>query len=218
MSSRPQTRLATRCVLSRSVTVGLVLAGETIARSDLAYTSDEGIATPEFKWPTTARIDASLTMFWAFATPTSGVAWSSKGTYSTVKPMSSRGFLSWATASLAPFSMAVPRTACGPESGLWEAILMVPPAALAVPTPAKFCISSATTATSTTTFNDFIYLTPYRNVLNFRTQWIVHANISRGHALIKCACPQPSAQTRLDFRNIAALQTGQTVYANAPEC
>src|SRR5258708_13911976 len=68
-------------------------------------------------------------MFWAFATPTSGVAWSSNGTNSTLKPRSVMDLLSCLTARAAPFLIAVPRDACLPDRGLCEAILMVGAAA-----------------------------------------------------------------------------------------
>ena len=42
------------------------------------------MATPELRWPMTAMMSLSAMMFLALATPTSGLAWSSKGTNSTL--------------------------------------------------------------------------------------------------------------------------------------
>ena len=44
----------------------------------------DGMATPEFRWPMTAMMSLSAMMFLALATPTSGLAWSSNGTKSTL--------------------------------------------------------------------------------------------------------------------------------------
>jgi hypothetical protein len=84
------------------------------------------MATPELRCPITARMSGSLTSCLALATPTSGLAWSSKGTSSTLKPRASMGLLSCSMASWAPFLIPSPRAAWPPESGLWVAILMVP--------------------------------------------------------------------------------------------
>src|SRR6266478_4012355 len=84
------------------------------------------MATPEFRWPITAMMSLSAMMFLALATPTSGLAWSSKGTSSTLYPIFSRLPLSFSTASCAPSLMPSPSAACPPDSGLCEAILMVP--------------------------------------------------------------------------------------------
>ncbi len=68
----------------------------------------------------------SAIRFFAFATPTSGFAWSSNGTSSTAKPIFSSGPLNFSSASWAPSLMPSPSAAWPPESGLWVAILIVP--------------------------------------------------------------------------------------------
>jgi hypothetical protein len=60
----------------------------------------------------------------ALATPVSGVAWSSKGASSTVKPISCSLALFCSSANCAPFLMAVPSTDCGPLNGDCEATLI----------------------------------------------------------------------------------------------
>ena len=74
----------------------------------------------------TARMSLSAMMFLLLATPTSGLAWSSKGTSSTLKPAFSRLPLNFSTASWVPSLMPSPSAAWPPESGDWVAILMVP--------------------------------------------------------------------------------------------
>src|SRR6267142_1049965 len=69
------------------------------------------MATPEFRWPITTRMSLSAMMFFAFATPTSGLAWSSKGTRSTLKPCFSRAPLNFSMASCAPSLMPSPTAA-----------------------------------------------------------------------------------------------------------
>src|SRR4026207_2188241 len=106
--------------------VGLVLAGEIIASCDSLYFSEEGMATPEFRWPTTRRMSLSAAMLAALATPTSGLAWSSNGTSSTLKPIFSSGPFSLSTASWVPSLMPSPSAAGPRDSGLGVAILIVP--------------------------------------------------------------------------------------------
>ena len=74
----------------------------------------------------TPRMSLSAMMFLALATPTSGLAWSSNGTSSTLKPAFSRLPLNFSTASCVPSLMPSPSAAWPPESGLWVAILIVP--------------------------------------------------------------------------------------------
>ncbi len=65
-------------------------------------------------------------MFLALATPTSGLAWSSKGTSSTLKPAFSMGPLSCSMANWVPSLIPSPTAAWSPDRGLCVAILMVP--------------------------------------------------------------------------------------------
>src|SRR5208282_611883 len=66
----------------------------------------------------------SATMLLAFATPVSGLPWSSKGASSTLNPILTSGPESCSTASWVPFLMSVPTADMPPERGLWVAILM----------------------------------------------------------------------------------------------
>src|SRR2546422_356881 len=84
------------------------------------------MATPEFRWPMTTMMALSAMMFFALDTPTSGLAWSSYGTSSTLKPVFSRLPLNLSMASCVPSLMPSPSAAWPPLSGLCVAILMVP--------------------------------------------------------------------------------------------
>ncbi len=59
------------------LSAGLVLAGETSARSALAKTPCMDWATPEFSGPTVPRMASSSTIDVAFCLPEDGTAWSS---------------------------------------------------------------------------------------------------------------------------------------------
>src|SRR5881296_2264411 len=87
------------------------------------------MATPEFRWPMTTMMALSAMMFFALDTPTSGLAWSSYGTSSTLKPVFSRLPLNFSMASCVPSLMPSPSAAWPPLSGLCVAILIVLPCA-----------------------------------------------------------------------------------------
>src|SRR5437667_7175784 len=69
------------------------------------------MATPEFRWPMTTMMALSAMMFFALDTPTSGLAWSSYGTSSTLKPVFSRLPLNFSMASCVPSLMPSPSAA-----------------------------------------------------------------------------------------------------------